>query len=146
MPISSFFKGTKHANSLPQKRASPPSTEYPNLHSPRGKSRSDSYLLCNSGRDKLGKIPSKLQCQAAYRLFTKGSKREKQLSHGNDIPIYTSHCMKDSTSWFALCQLIPAKPEWEFKNKPKRLNQHYVVYGASVLVSHSLHNLLLMMT
>lgn len=77
----------------------------------------------------MGKIPSKLQCQAVYRLFTKGSKGEKQLSQGKYSYTHIYYHVRDSASWVVLSQLIPAKPKWEFKTKPypKRHNQHYVV-------------------
>lgn len=98
-----FFKGTEYPNSLPQKRAPSPSTEHPNLHPPGGESGSDSHLLCVP--QLVPAIASKPQYQAAYRLCTKGSKGEKQLSHGKGSCTHT-RITTGEIVLYSLCTLV----------------------------------------
>lgn len=127
MPISSFFKGTEHPNSLPQKRAPPPSTEHPNLHPKEARADLTAICFVTVAETSWGTF---LATHTARQHTGCGSKGEKNSFHVEKI-LYTHvyHYMRDSALQFALCQLIWAKPEWEFKTKPylKRLNQHYVV-------------------
>lgn len=127
MPISSFFKGTEHPNSLPQKKAPPPSTEHPNLHPKEARADLTATCFVTVAETSWGTF---LATHTARQHTGCGSKGEKSSFHMEKI-LYTHvyHYTRDSALQFALCQLIWAKPEWEFKTKPylKRLNQHYVV-------------------
>lgn len=82
MPISSFFKGTEHPNSLPQKTAPPPSTEHPNLHPKEARADLTAICFVTVAETSWGTFLATHTARQHTGCGSKGGK--KQLSHGKD--------------------------------------------------------------